>query len=139
MSSNISKFKKNKRTKTIAHRISSLSSCGVENEIDEDCCTNRDFDAFERVLSSLPSSSDPSSSNRDHNIDTCDNKLNLMNFKGAVAALCASMCLSTEVFLLSSSVIFPPEASALLSNPNSGLPRTPTAALRRATPRVNME
>ena len=38
-----------------------------------------------------------------------------------------------------SSVIFPPEASALLSNPNSGLPRTPTAALRRATPRVNME
>ncbi len=51
VSSNISKFKKNKRTKTRAHRISSLSSYGVENEIDEDCCTNRDFDAFERVLS----------------------------------------------------------------------------------------
>ena len=43
VSSNISKFKKNKRTKTRAHRISSLSSCGVENEIDEDCCTNRDL------------------------------------------------------------------------------------------------
>ena len=133
-----------RRTKRSAHRRS-----GEEEEEEDaiDYCANRsDFDAFERALSSLSSSS---SSRNDANTTDNDNDYNedidngkvkkKKNLKTAVSALCASLCLSTEVFLLSSGFAFPREASALLSNPNSGLPRTPTAALRRATPRVNAE
>lgn len=150
--SNISAFtnaKKNERgtsSSTTTKRRTKRSAKKSEDATTDDYSAHEtDFDAFERALSSLSSSSSSRSDTNydnynDNGVDSdCIQTMKTKKFKTAVSALCATFVLSAEVLLLSSSVAFPPEANALLSNPNSGLPRTPTAALRRATPRVNAE
>ena len=135
VSNNTFQVKKEKKTSSspTTKRRTKRSAHGRSGEEEEeeaiDYCANRsDFDAFERALSSLSSSSssrndvNTTDNDNDYNADIDSGKVKKKkNLKTAVSALCASLCLSTEVFLLSSGFAFPREASAFAIEPKLGL------------------